>query len=184
MDQRMDRRTIAMAAAAALTLLSAAAIAQTPSNGGSAGQPRSTQPGQGGTAPGTAARSRPTPSGDRTEANSRSLDTQTFVREAAIGGMAEVELGQLAAGKASSDAVKQFAQRMVTDHSKANGELKTLVQRKGLTLPTELDAKHKQTRDTLAAMSGALFDRSYMDAMRTDQRAGCRVALKAWTRTR
>jgi putative membrane protein len=82
--------------------------------------------------------------------------------------MAEVELGQLAAGKASSDAVKQFAQRMVTDHSKANGELKTLVQRKGLTLPTELDAKHQQTRDTLAAMSGALFDRSYMDAMRKD----------------
>jgi putative membrane protein len=168
MDKRMDRRITAIAATAALTLFSAAAIAQTPSSGGTAGQPRSTQPGQGGTAPGTAAPSRPTPSGDRTEANSRSMDTQTFVREAAIGGMAEVELGQLAAGKASSDAVKQFAQRMVTDHRKANAELNTLVQRKGLTLPTELDATHKQTRDTLAAMSGALFDRSYMDAMRKD----------------
>jgi putative membrane protein len=154
--------------AAALTLCSAAAIAQTPSSGGNAGQPRSTQPGQGGAARGTTAPSRPTPSGDRTEVNSRSMDTQTFLREAAIGGMAEVELGQLAAGKASSDAVKQFAQRMVTDHSRANAELKTMVQRKGLALPTELDAKHKQTRDTLVAMSGALFDRSYMDAMRKD----------------
>jgi putative membrane protein len=96
------------------------------------------------------------------------MDTQTFVREAAIGGMAEVELGHLAASKAASDPVKQFAQRMVTDHSHANAELKTLVQRKGLTLPSELDASHKQTRDTLAAMSGALFDRAYMDAMRKD----------------
>jgi putative membrane protein len=41
------------------------------------------------------------------------------VREAAIGGMSEAELGQLVAGKASSEAVKQFAQRMVTDHNKA-----------------------------------------------------------------
>jgi putative membrane protein len=57
---------------------------------------------------------------------------------------------------------------MVGDHTKANAELKALAQRKGLTLPTELDAKHKQTRDTLAALSGAAFDRAYMDAMRKD----------------
>jgi putative membrane protein len=94
------------------------------------------------------------------------MDTQTFVREAAIGGMAEVELGQLAAGKASSDAVKQFAKRMVSDHSKVNAELKALAERKGLTLPTVLDAKHQEARDTLAAMSDALFDRAYMDEMR------------------
>jgi putative membrane protein len=57
---------------------------------------------------------------------------------------------------------------MVTDHSKANAELKTLAQGKGVTLPTELDPTHKQTRDTLTALSGALFDRAYMDEMRKD----------------
>jgi putative membrane protein len=47
---------------------------------------------------------------------------QAFVKEAAIGGMAEVALGQLASTKATNDKVKAFAQRMVTDHGKANDE--------------------------------------------------------------
>src|SRR5262245_36588594 len=64
-----------------------------------------------------------------------------FVTDVAKDGMAEVELGQLAEQKASSDQVKQFAQRMVADHSKANDELKTLAQNKNITLPTAIDAK-------------------------------------------
>jgi putative membrane protein len=156
---------------AVLTLCGAIAMAQTTTQpttqpaGGTTGQQKP-QSGQGTTTPPAGQ----TASGDRRDANSatKSMDAQTFVREAAIGGMAEVELGQLAAGKASSDAVKQFAQRMVTDHTKANAELKTLAQSKNLTVPTELDAKHKQTRDTLAALSGAAFDRAYMDQMRKD----------------
>src|SRR4051794_36516517 len=59
---------------------------------------------------------------------------QHFVMDAAKGGLAEVELGQLASQKASSDQVKQFAQRMVTDHGKANDELKSLAQSKQITL--------------------------------------------------
>jgi putative membrane protein len=53
-----------------------------------------------------------------------------FVKEAADGGMAEVELGQLAASKASSDDVKKFGQRMVDDHGKANDQLKQLASQK------------------------------------------------------
>ncbi|MGE3958815.1 MAG: DUF4142 domain-containing protein [Vicinamibacterales bacterium] len=51
--------------------------------------------------------------------------------------MAEVELGKLATAKAQSQEVKQFAQRMVTDHGKANEELKSLAQRKNIALPTD-----------------------------------------------
>jgi putative membrane protein len=102
-------------------------------------------------------------------AKSSGADHQ-FVMEAARGGMAEVELGQLATQKAQSDQVKQFAQRMVQDHGKANDELKSLAQQKNITLPTELDAKHKATHDRLSKLSGAQFDRAYMQDMLQDHR--------------
>ena len=95
---------------------------------------------------------------------------QSFVMKAAKGGMAEVQLGQLATEKASSEEVKKFGQRMVTDHGKANDELKSLAQEKHVTLPTEVDAKAKATHDRLAKMSGAAFDRAYMQHMLADHR--------------
>ncbi len=61
-----------------------------------------------------------------------------FVRKAAEGGLAEVELGQLATEKASSQDVKQFGQRMVSDHSQANTQLKEIAAQKGVTLPMSL----------------------------------------------
>ena len=72
-----------------------------------------------------------------------------FVEAAAVDGQAEVELGKMAADKASKDEVKKFGQRMADDHSKAGDELKTLAQKKNITPPTELDAKHKALRDRL-----------------------------------
>lgn len=93
---------------------------------------------------------------------------KAFVKEAAIGGMAEVDLGTLAKEKASNPDVKQFGDRMVTDHSKANDELKQWAQQKNVTLPTELDAKHKATHERLAKLSGAAFDKAYMADMVAD----------------
>jgi len=95
---------------------------------------------------------------------------QKFIHEAAIGGMAEVELGKLAEQNASNPEVKSLGQRMVDDHSKANDELKTLAQNKNITLPTELDAKHKALRDRLSKLQGAQFDRAYMQAMVQDHK--------------
>lgn len=93
---------------------------------------------------------------------------QKFLHEAAIGGMAEVELGKLAQENASNAAVKAFATQMVDDHGKANRDLETLAQQEKVTLPTQLDAKHTALRDRLANLSGAQFDRAYMTEMVRD----------------
>ena len=74
---------------------------------------------------------------------------KTFAQKAAVGGMAEVEMGKMAQQKASSDQVKQFGARMVDDHSKANDELKQIASAKGIALPTDLDAKHKAKMDKM-----------------------------------
>ena len=93
---------------------------------------------------------------------------QAFVKEAATGGMAEVDLGQLAASKAADADVKQFGQRMVDDHGKANEGLKSWASSKGVTLPAELDAKHKAEHARLDKLSGAAFDKAYMTSMVAD----------------
>ena len=95
---------------------------------------------------------------------------KAFAEKAAIGGLAEVAMGKLAQEKAGSDQVKQFGSRMVTDHSKANDELKQVASSKGLSLPTDLDAKHKSKVAKLEKLSGAQFDRAYMDDMVSDHK--------------
>lgn len=101
-------------------------------------------------------------------AESMSAADKSFVNEAAAGGLAEVELGQLAKEKGQSEEVKKFGQHMIDDHSKANGELKALAAKKGLTVPAELSAKHKALRDKLMKLAGADFDRQYMREMVKD----------------
>jgi len=90
---------------------------------------------------------------------------QTFVRAAAQGGMAEVELGKLAEEKASSEDVKKFGERMVNDHSKANDQLKQIASDQGITLPQHLDAKDRALKLRLSKLSGATFDHVYMENM-------------------
>src|SRR5439155_24769817 len=72
-----------------------------------------------------------------------------FIKEAAQGGMMEVQLGKFASEKASNDQVKEFGRRMEQDHSKANDELKKLASDKGVDLQNELDKKHKSALDRL-----------------------------------
>lgn len=103
-----------------------------------------------------------------TQASGLSAADQAFVKEAAIGGMAEVDLGKLAASKASNPDVKQFGQRMVDDHGKANDELKGWASQKSVNLPADIDAKHKAEHARLEKLSGDAFDRAYMASMVAD----------------
>ena len=91
-----------------------------------------------------------------------------FIKKAAQGGLAEVQLGQLATEKADSPDVKQFGQKMVDDHGKANDQLKQVASNKGVAIPDKLNAKDAATKARLEKLSGKAFDRAYMRDMVVD----------------
>ncbi len=95
-------------------------------------------------------------------------EDKKFLNDAANGGMMEVQLGQLAEQKATSPDVKNFGARMVTDHGKANDELKKIAGQKGATLPGKLESKLKSNVERLTKLSGGDFDKKYMHEMVKD----------------
>lgn len=105
-----------------------------------------------------------------TASSALSDDDNKFLMEAASGGMMEVELGQLAQQKAQNAKVKEFGSMMVTDHTKANNELKDLAQQKGATLPTMMKDEHQKHVKELSEKTGADFDKAYMDMMVDDHK--------------
>jgi putative membrane protein len=95
----------------------------------------------------------------------------TFAAKAAQGNMAEVKLGQLAEGHAQNQDVKNFGQRMVTDHTKALDDLKSVAGTNGITLPNDISSKDQAEYDRLSKLNGTAFDHAYMQDMLTDHRA-------------
>jgi putative membrane protein len=89
------------------------------------------------------------------------IDRQ-FVATAGSGGLAEVEAARLAEQQAGKKQVKDMAQRMIADHSKANEKLASLASQAGLSAPTAPDAKQKAEATKLKTLSGAAFDRAYV----------------------
>lgn len=96
---------------------------------------------------------------------------EAFVKEAAERGMAEVVLGKLAGEKAYSEAVKQFGKMMITDHQKANDELKQLAQRKNIFIPAGLPDNMQRDHDDLSKKNTADFDEAFMKKMVRDHEA-------------
>ena len=93
-----------------------------------------------------------------------------FLSDAAEAGLAEVELGQMAQSKAANDKVKDFAQKMVDDHGKANEELKDCAQKLGVNVPDHVSVTEKAEKTKLDMYSGGHFDRAYMTDMIKDHR--------------
>lgn len=88
--------------------------------------------------------------------------------KAAQGGLTEVQLGELASKRGTSKAVKRYGQRMVKDHTPVNNQLKQLAAKKGVTLPTSLDTTNQQVKQSLSELSGAAFNREYLNQMLKD----------------
>ena len=107
-----------------------------------------------------------------------SATTQTFVKNAAITDMFEIQAGQLAQQKADDAAYKDFAQMTIDDHTKTTNEIKSM--NLAVQPPQELDAAHKAKFDKLSGLSGAAFERQY----KTDQVQGHRQAIAAFATRR
>ncbi len=149
--------TAVLTGGAALLLAVTPVLAQAP---GSMASPQSAgQPGR--TTPANPTATQPGMPTD-TMQTAPKVDDKKFLHDAALGGITEVELGKLAADKGSSDAVKQFGQKMVDDHSKANDELKKIASEKSVNVPDSLDSKHQSRVDKLSKLSGPAFDKAYI----------------------
>ena len=87
---------------------------------------------------------------------------QRLLIDLAQANLAEIEAARLAQDKTQNQEVKNFAQQMINDHTKALQEVQQLAQARGVTLPTEADAKHKRMAQRLSGLSGDAFDRRYL----------------------
>ncbi len=105
-----------------------------------------------------------------TSSGQASRADKMFARKALEGGMAEVQLGQLAAQKGGSDDVKQFGQKMVDDHTKLGDQLKPIAQQIGVNPPAGLSGKDQALLTKLQGESGDQFDKTYIKAMVKDHR--------------
>lgn len=91
--------------------------------------------------------------------------TEDFVSLAAQSDMLEIETSKLALTRSDSDKTKQFADKMIKDHTETSTELRSLVTggKVQVTLPTSLDRAHKEKLDKLAKLNGNAFTREYDD---------------------
>jgi putative membrane protein len=153
------KKTIAMAGAVLLCSGMGMAQMQQPSTGPAGGQgPGSANPSM-----------NPQMNGMQANGQPSALDS-LFVKKALQGGIAEVQLGQLTLQKSNNDQVKQFAQKMIDDHTKLGDQMKPVAQQVGVSVPTEPSKKDKQTMAKLQALSGSAYDQAYIKDMVKDHK--------------
>jgi putative membrane protein len=111
-------------------------------------------------------------------ADKLSGDDRDFAKHAMADSTKEVQLGKMAEKQAQSDAVKKFAQRMVTDHGQANQKLTEIATSAGMPASTEMTSDQRKDIDKLSKLQGAEFDRAYMAAMVDDHKKDIRTFEK------
>lgn len=94
-----------------------------------------------------------------------------FVTTAGKGGKAEVELAQDAVSHATNPDVKAFAQKLIEDHTKANTDLGQIAASKGVTIPSEAEAKMKEAKERIEKLTGKTFDEAFVKQMVEDHKS-------------
>ncbi|WP_207433995.1 DUF4142 domain-containing protein [Sabulibacter ruber] len=93
-----------------------------------------------------------------------------FVAEVTSGSLFEVEMGRLASSKGQNAGVKQYGQLMMDHHTQSNAQLKQIADLKNLMVPTAMDKDHQETFNQVLGLSGAAFDKAYVEAMVKDHK--------------
>ena len=101
-------------------------------------------------------------------ANAIPKQDRDFIEDAAMGSLVEIQTAQVALRQAMTDDVKKLAQRLLDDHTKMNEKVRQVAQQKGITLPTDLDQKHRDHLTDLTKIPGVRFDREYVTDMVKD----------------
>ena len=120
---------------------------------------------------------------EQQNADMAAMQDKAFLRKAAEGGMAEVQLGQMAQQKASSQDVRQFGEKMVQDHSQLDQQLKPIAEQQGVRPPKALSKKDEATLKKLEGLSGQQFDHAYIEAMLKDHKKDLKEFKETANRT-
>ncbi|HZA93608.1 MAG TPA: DUF4142 domain-containing protein [Gemmatimonadales bacterium] len=91
--------------------------------------------------------------------------TEQFVNQVAAENLMEVRLGQAAQQRATNPSVKQFAQRMVIDHTSMQKQWMAVAKKNDIDFKAEMSARHLQQAEQLRTLTGAAFDQTYMGLM-------------------
>jgi putative membrane protein len=156
------RALFALALTASLWLPAMAQQSGSDANGGSqANMPQSSQD-----------NSQVSSQGSQSNASGSSLDAKDrrFIEKLAAGNEAEIQLGQLAQQKAQNQQVKDFAQRMVNDHTNAKNQMQQILSKDNINAPSQPDPKEQAEMQRLQSLSGSQFDKAYMQHMVQDHR--------------
>ncbi len=108
-----------------------------------------------------------------------SIEPRTFVEHAASGGMFEVESAKLALQKDLREPVRELAQRIQTDHQKANQELKQIAQEMNLKVPEQMNAEHQRMLSKLQGASGDSFERTFLELQQQAHREAIELFERA-----
>jgi len=96
--------------------------------------------------------------------------TQTFVMQAAQANRAEIEEGKYVMDHTSNQTVKDFAEKMVSDHTTALDQLKQIASSDGYTMPNGVDSKDQAALDSLKQKQGARMNMAYSSDQEKDHR--------------
>jgi putative membrane protein len=105
----------------------------------------------------------------------KAIDDRTFVQKASASGLAEVNLSMQAEKQSTNADVKKFAQHIIRDHNKANKELIKVADQKRFPVARMMDPRHEQVANRLAGLTGAAFNRAYVQQMLADHQQAVKL---------
>ena len=95
-------------------------------------------------------------------------DDKEFMMTAAHSDQNEIQQSKMALAKGMTGMAKEMADKMIADHTKSTADLMKIAAKKGVTLPTDMDAEHKAIAPAMEKLSGKDFEAKYLSQMQAD----------------